>query len=70
MVSLNPTHIGRVVSNVDADDIAVDYLSSHLYWSDLLTNRIEMMKLEERSRSVIVWKDIVPSKLAVDPENG
>lgn len=50
--------------------LAIDWLAQNMYWTDSGTQRIEMSRLNGSSRKVIVWKDVKPIAIAVDPPQG
>lgn len=53
------------------DGLAIDWISHNLYWSDSSSHRIEVIRLETRSRKVLIWKDIIePRCLVLDPQKG
>lgn len=57
----------------NTDDIAVDWISNKLYWTDALSEEIRVMDLEQREvKSLITTEDpgnnnSIPRGIAVDP---
>lgn len=52
------------------DSVAVDWLSRNIYWTDFILGRIEMARLDGTWRRVVIWKEIKPRALALDPDYG
>jgi len=52
------------------EGLAVDWIAHSLYWTDFGRGRVEMSRLDGRSRLVLVWQDVRPRAIAVDPMNG
>jgi len=52
------------------EGVAVDWIAHHLYWTDFGRGRVEMSRLDGRSRLVLAWQDVRPRAIAVDPVNG
>ena len=53
------------------EGLAVDWVSSNLYWTDTGTNRIEMARLDGTSRKLLIWTDLDgPRSIALDPPEG
>jgi len=51
--------------------MAVDWVAHNIYWTDTGSKRIEVARLDGRSRKVLIWKDIdEPRSLALDPREG
>ncbi|KAJ8299116.1 hypothetical protein KUTeg_023176 [Tegillarca granosa] len=70
---INDTVVEHVVKNgLDyPEDIALDWLSSNVYWTDLGTRRIEVVRCDGSSRKVLLWKNLgYVTTLTVDPNTG
>jgi len=52
------------------DGVVVDWLAHNVYWVDSGTQRVEMSHVDGSSRRVIVWRNVQPRSLAVDPTHG
>lgn len=52
------------------DGMAVDWVAHNIYWVDSGLKRIEMAHVDGSSRRVLVWKDVDPRSIAVDPPHG
>ena len=52
------------------EGLAVDWIARSLYWTDFGRGRVEMSRLDGQSRLVLVWQDVRPRAIAVDPTNG
>lgn len=53
------------------EGIAVDWVGRNLYWTDTGTDRIEVIRLNGTSRSVLVCENLdEPRAIIVDPEEG
>lgn len=52
------------------EGMAVDWVAHNLYWADIGTKRIEMSRMDGSSRRVLLWKDINPRSIALDPPRG
>lgn len=52
------------------EGMAVDWVAHNLYWADTGTGRIEMSRMDGSSRRVLLWKDVQPRALALDPPKG
>jgi low density lipoprotein receptor-related protein 5/6 len=52
------------------EGVAVDWVARNLYWADVGTGRIEMARMDGSSRRVLLWKDVEPRALALDPPQG
>ncbi|ELU01251.1 hypothetical protein CAPTEDRAFT_42452, partial [Capitella teleta] len=52
------------------EGMAVDWVAHNLYWADIGTGRIEMSRMDGSSRRVLLWKDIDPRAIALDPPRG
>jgi low density lipoprotein receptor-related protein 5/6 len=52
------------------ESIVVDWIAHNLYWADSGTERIEMSHVDGSSRLVLVWQDVQPHSIAVDPQHG
>ncbi|XP_028846293.1 low-density lipoprotein receptor-related protein 2a isoform X3 [Denticeps clupeoides] len=64
-VDLNLRYISR------PDGIAVDWIGSHIYWTDAGTNRIEVSKLDGRYRKWLIHSDLdQPAAIVVNPAIG
>ena len=50
--------------------VVVDWVAHNLYWVDAGTRRVEMSHVDGSSRRVIVWRNVQPRSLAVDPAHG
>lgn len=61
-----------VESELDITAIAVDWVAENLYWSIGAREgaRIEVRRLDSGTQRVIVWEDIDPFILAVNPKFG
>lgn len=75
--SINRAFVNGSVSEhvVDFDldspeGVVVDWVAHNLYWVDSGTRRIEMSHIDGSSRRVIVWRNVQPRSLAVDPTHG
>jgi DNA-binding beta-propeller fold protein YncE len=48
--------------------LAVDWVTSKLYWTDAGTNRIEVSNLDGSMRGLLVWEGLdKPRDIVVDP---
>jgi len=48
--------------------LAVDWVTSKLYWTDAGTNRIEVSTLDGSMRGLLVWEGLdKPRDIVVDP---
>ncbi|XP_013065627.2 low-density lipoprotein receptor-related protein 6-like [Biomphalaria glabrata] len=74
MVYLNDTKNPKVVVSVGVDSpdgLACDWVGRKLYWTDSMTNRIEVSNLDGQHRKVLFWHHIdQPRAIALDPQNG
>lgn len=52
------------------EGMAVDWIAHNIYWSDSNSNRIEVAHLDGTSRKVLLWKDVVPHAISLDPNQG
>ena len=52
------------------EGMAVDWVSRNLYWVDQTAQRIEMSRLDGSARRVLLWKNIEPKAIALDPAKG
>lgn len=53
------------------DSLAIDWISHNIYSSDTSLHRIEVVRLEGRSRKVLIWQNIIePRCLVLDPQKG
>jgi low density lipoprotein receptor-related protein 5/6 len=52
------------------ESLVVDWIAHNLYWADSGTERIEMSQIDGSSRLVLIWNDIQPHAIAVDPAHG
>ena len=52
------------------EGLAIDWVARNIYWTDSGTRRVEMAHLDGSSRKVIVWKDVRPTSIAVNPPQG
>lgn len=52
------------------EGIAVDWVARNLYWTDFEKGRIEMSRLDGASRRVLVWQDVRPRAIVLDPSKG
>lgn len=52
------------------EGVVVDWVAHNIYWVDSGTRRVEMSHIDGSSRRVIVWRDVQPRSLAVDPTHG
>ncbi|KAL0269033.1 UNVERIFIED_CONTAM: hypothetical protein PYX00_010774 [Menopon gallinae] len=50
--------------------IAVDWVSQNIYWIDSGNKRIEVSRMNGTSRRVLIWKDIEPYSIVLDPGEG
>lgn len=50
--------------------LAIDNLAQNLYWTDFDAGRIEMARVNGLFRRIVVWKDIKPRALALNPNRG
>ena len=67
---LNGTGQEKILSST-ADSltgVAVDWVARNLYWSS--EQSVTMSRLDGSSQRVIVWKDVQPLAIAVDPVRG
>jgi hypothetical protein len=56
---------------VTADGLAVDWLYSHLYWTDTGTNSIAMSDLDGNLITTVIQDDLQePRAIALHPEKG
>ncbi|XP_037825188.1 low-density lipoprotein receptor-related protein 6 [Lucilia sericata] len=54
-----------------ADGLAVDWLARNLYWTDTVTDRIEVMRLDGSARKVLVYEHLEePRAIALAPTLG
>ena len=69
---MNGTAIEHVIDTglESPEAVVVDWIARNLYWADSLTERIEMSHVDGTARLVVVWKDIQPHSVAVDPHHG
>ena len=70
---VNGSEVERVVDYgmERPDSLAIDWIAHNLYWSDTISQRIEVIQLENRSRKVLIWKDLIePKCLVLDPQKG
>lgn len=51
------------------EDIAIDWVANNLYWTESVTNRIEVMDLDTLERTVLTdtGHNSIPRGIAVDP---
>jgi len=75
--SINRAFVNGSVSEhvVDFDlespeSVVVDWVAHNLYWVDSGTRRVEMSHVDGSSRRVIVWQNVQPRTLVVDPTHG
>lgn len=52
------------------EGLAVDWVAGNLYWSDWEYRRIEVSRLDGSSRRTVVWKNVRPRVIAVNPVDG
>ena len=53
------------------EGLAVDWLAHNIYFSDTMSHRIEVARLDGSSRKVLLWKDLeTPRSIALDPMEG
>ena len=52
------------------EGLAVDWIACNLYWTDFGRGRVEMSRLDGTFRLVLLWQDVRPRAIAVDPMNG
>jgi low density lipoprotein receptor-related protein 5/6 len=52
------------------ESVVIDWVAHNLYWADSGIRRIEMSLVDGSSRRVLVWKDVDPRSIAVDPMHG
>ncbi len=60
------------ILNIFIGDLALDWISNNLYWTDSRLRRIVVMDLDTMARKVLVQleeEDSVPRVIAVDPGN-
>lgn len=72
-VFINGSDIEKIVDlGLEAPEgIAFDWIADNLYWSDTITRRIEMMRIEGGSRKILLWQNLIePKNIAVDPQRG
>lgn len=52
------------------EDIAVDWISNNLYWTDAIHARIEVMDLDSEQRMELMrtGANTLPRAIAVDPD--
>jgi len=69
---LNGSDVRRVVQFgiSQLEGLAVDWIARSLYWTDFGRGRVEMSRLDGRSRLIVAWQDVRPRAIAVDPMNG
>jgi len=69
---LNGSDVRRVVQSgiSQPEGLAVDWIAHSLYWTDFGRGRVEMSRLDGRSRLVLAWQDVRPRAIAVDPMTG
>ena len=69
MTSLTTQDIITGVGEVD--DIAVEWESGLIYWTDYLFERIEVASIDGSNRKILIWEDVLnPRAIAVDPRTG
>jgi len=52
------------------ESVVIDWVARNLYWADSGTQRVEMSRIDGSSRRVIVWRNVQPRSLVVDPTHG
>lgn len=70
---INGTDVEQVVELglKSPDSLAIDWISHNIYWADLETKRIELMKIDAGYRKIIIWENLInPRFLIVDPIHG
>ena len=56
-----------VLKNVTANDLAIDWISRRIFWTDYIKRRIFGASLDGKNRSVIIKTTRKPNDIAVDP---
>jgi len=72
-VFINGSDIEKIVDLglESPEGIALDWIAHNLYWSDTITRRIEMIRIEGGSRKILLWQNLIePKNIAVDPQRG
>ena len=53
------------------EGMAIDWVAHNIYFSDTLTNRIEVARLDGSARRVLVWEGLqAPRSIALHPAEG
>ncbi|KAF7994322.1 hypothetical protein HCN44_003412 [Aphidius gifuensis] len=56
---------------VNQASLAIDWISHNIYWADLETKRIEVMKIDTADRKKMIWENLInPRFLIIDPIHG
>ena len=55
--------------SLTAEDLALDWVTNNLYWTDAVWSRIEVMDLDTRERAELVrtGNHSIPRAIVVDP---
>ena len=52
----------------DVNGIAVDWISRNLFWTDSVTNRIQVVRMDGVDRKTLIWDDVHdPRNIVLDP---
>ena len=72
MVTVNHVHQVIVSASLESPaGLAIDWVTSKLYWTDTGADRIEVANLDGTRRSVVVWDGLDrPRDIIVDPTMG
>ena len=55
----------------EVSDLAVDWVSNHIYWADTKAKSIEIANYDGSSRKVLISRELRgPRNIAVDPVSG
>uniref|UniRef100_A0A158R5X5 EGF-like domain-containing protein n=1 Tax=Syphacia muris TaxID=451379 RepID=A0A158R5X5_9BILA len=58
-----------VLASESIDDISVDWITGNIYWCNTVHQRIEVARWDGLYKRVIVWKNVLPRYLVVNPKN-
>ena len=60
-VFINGSDIEKIVDLglESPEGIAFDWIAHNLYWSDTITRRIEMIRIEGGSRKILLWQPLI-----------
>uniref|UniRef100_A0A915HHT8 EGF-like domain-containing protein n=1 Tax=Romanomermis culicivorax TaxID=13658 RepID=A0A915HHT8_ROMCU len=67
-IDFNGTDRNNIDNGISpVEGIAIDWISSNLYFSDSFYNSIQVMHMVHRRRRVLIWRNIAPRQLVVHP---